>query len=319
MLEETCLFYGPVLSRRFGYSLGIDLVPFKVCVYDCIYCQLGRTTNKTLERKRYIDIDFKDFENDLKEKIKNCSYLNYITFSGSGEPTLNSDIGKLINIVKASSNIPVAVLTSGGTLGFDDVVNSIKGADLIKVSLDAPDDRLLKKINRPCRGVNFNKNISGLKKLLNNFSGDVWMEIMILEGINDGPDSAYMFKHIIEDLGEGVKRVHLNTAVRHSGGSFIKLPSQERLKEIKDIIGSNVQIIGKVDYKKYDRKLAEIEKEIIELIKRRPVSIKDISSSLGFNLNEVIKIVDKLQRDGEIEYSINENMKYYFKPKEFKA
>ncbi len=313
------MFYGPVLSRRFSYSLGIDLVPFKVCVYDCIYCQLGRTTNKTLERKRYIDVDFKDFENDLKKRIKNCSYLNYITFSGSGEPTLNSDIGKLIGIVKENSDIPVAVLTSGGTLEFDDVINSIKEADLIKVSLDAPDNRLLKKINCPCSGVNFNKNISGFKKLLNNFSGDIWMEIMILEGINDDPDSAYMFKHIIEDLGEGIKKVHLNTAVRYSGGSFIKLPSWERLKEIKSIIGGKAQIIEKVDYKKYDRRLAGIEEEIIELIKRRPVSIKDISSSLGFNLNEVIKVIDKLQREGEIEYSINENIKYYFKPKELKT
>src|SRR4030042_4592701 len=170
MLEESYLFYGPVLSRRFGYSLGIDLVPFKVCVYDCLYCQLGKTINKTAERKRYMDIDFKDFEIELKKRIKNYSYLDYITFSGSGEPTLNSDIGKLIGIVKENSSIPIAVLTSGGTLGFNDVINDIKGADLIKVSLDAPYNRLLKKINRPCREVNFNKNIAGFKKLLNNFN-----------------------------------------------------------------------------------------------------------------------------------------------------
>jgi len=103
------LFYGPVLSRRFGYSLGIDLVPFKVCVYDCIYCQLGRTTNKTSERKRYIGIDFKDFETELIKRINDNPYIDYITFSGSGEPTLNSDIGKFIDIIKKNSNIPVLV------------------------------------------------------------------------------------------------------------------------------------------------------------------------------------------------------------------
>ena len=310
------MFYGPVLSRRFGYSLGIDLVPFKVCMYDCVYCQLGRTTNKTIERKKYVDIDFKDFETELIKRIKDYSYLDYITFSGSGEPTLNSDISKLIGIIKKISDIPVLVLTSGGTLGFDGVVDDIKGADLIKVSMDAPDNRLLKKINRPCREVNFDKNISGLKKLLNDFSGDIWLEIMILEGINDDLDLAYMFKYIIEDLGEGIKKVHLNTAVRPSGENYIKLPNPERLKEIKNILGKKANVIEKVSYKKYNRKLVKIEEEIIELLKRRPVGLKDIASSLGLNLNEVIKIIDKLLGSGEIEYSINANMKYYFKPKE---
>jgi len=313
------LFYGPVLSRRFGYSLGIDLVYLKVCVYDCVYCQLGSTTNKTVERKKYVDIDFKDFETELKKRIKNCSYLDYITFSGSGEPTLNSDIGKLIDIIKKNSDIPVLVLTSGGTLVFDGVVDDIKRADLIKVSLDAPDNRLLGKINRPCKEVSFNRNILGLKKLLDDFSGDIWLEIMILEGINDDLDSAYMFKHIIEDLGEGIKKIHLNTAIRYSGENYLKLPDRGRLEKIKDILGSKAQIIEKVIYKKYNRELVKIEEEIIELLKRRPVSINDIASSLSLNLNEVIKIVDKLLGEGEIKYSINENMKYYFKPKELKA
>jgi len=313
------LFYGPVLSRRFGYSLGIDLVYLKVCVYDCVYCQLGSTTNKTVERKKYVDIDFKDFETELKKRIKNCSYLDYITFSGSGEPTLNSDIGKLIDIIKKNSDIPVLVLTSGGTLGFDGVVDDIKRADLIKVSLDAPDNRLLGKINRPCKEVSFNRNILGLKKLLDDFSGDIWLEIMILEGINDDLDSAYMFKHIIEDLGEGIKKIHLNTAIRYSGENYLKLPDRGRLEKIKDILGSKAQIIEKVIYKKYNRELVKIEEEIIELLKRRPVSINDIASSLSLNLNEVIKIIDKLLGEGEIKYSINENMKYYFKPKELKA
>jgi len=308
------LFYGPVLSRRFGYSLGIDVIPFKVCVYDCIYCQLGRTTNKTIERKKYVDIDFRDFETELIKRIKDCPYIDYITFSGSGEPTLNSDISKLIDIIKKNSDIPVVVLTSGGTLGFDGVIDDIKGADLIRVSMDAPDNQLLKKINRPCREVSFDKNISGLKKLLNDFSGDIWLEIMILKGINDDPDSAYMFKNVIEDLGEGIKKIHLNTAVRPSDENYIKLPGMERLKKIESILGSKAHLIGKVNYKRYNTELVKIEKEIIELLKRRPVCMKDIASSLGLNLNEVIKIIDRLLSVGEIKYSINKNMKYYFKP-----
>jgi len=310
------LFYGPVLSRRFGYSLGIDLVPFKVCVYDCIYCQLGRTTDKTIKRKKYINIDLKEFEEELIRRVDGSPYLNYITFSGSGEPTLNSDIGKFIDIIKKNSDIPVVVLTSGGTLEASGVIDDIKGADLIKVSLDAPDNRLLKKINRPCGEVNFEKNISGLKELLGNFNGDTWLEIMILEGINDDLDSAYMFKNIIEDLGKGIKNIHLNTAVRPSAENYLRLPKTERMEEIKKILGDKARIIEKVNIKKYNRKLVKVEKEIIELLKRRPVSLKDITSSLGLNLNEVIKIIDKLLNNGEIKYSVNRNIKYYFKPEE---
>ncbi len=310
------LFYGPVLSRRFGYSLGIDLIPFKVCVYDCIYCQLGRTTNKTTERKKYIDIDFNEFGSTLIKKISECKYLNYITFSGSGEPTLNSDISKLIGIIKKATNIPVAVLTCGGTLGSDDVINDIIEADIIKISLDAPDNRILKKINRPCTGVDFNKNISGLKKLLDSFSGSIWLEIMIMEGINDSLDHAAKFKELIEDLGEGIEKIHINTAVRPSGGKYMRLPSRQKLQEIKDVLGKKAEIIGKVDTKRYSRDLLMIEDEIVELLSRRPGTIKDIASALGINLNEAIKIIDKLFSEGKIKSKARQNINHYYIIKE---
>lgn len=306
------LFYGPVLSRRFGYSLGIDLIPFKVCVYDCIYCQLGRTTNKTMMRKKYIDINFDEFESSLIKKISECQYLNYITFSGSGEPTLNSDIPELIRIIKKVTDIPVVVLTSGGTLGFDSIVNDIKGADIIKVSLDTHDGKLLKKINRPCRGIGFDKNISGLKKLLNSFSGDIWLEIMILKGINDSLDSAGKFKELIKSLGEGIEKIHINTAARPSDGDYMRLPEQERLQKIKNILGEKAEIIVKVDTKKYSRNLLKTEDEIVGLLKRRPTSIKDISYALGINLNEAIKIIDKLFSEEKIKFKIKQKVKYYY-------
>jgi wyosine [tRNA(Phe)-imidazoG37] synthetase (radical SAM superfamily) len=312
------MFYGPVLSRRFGYSLGIDLISFKVCVYDCIYCQLGKTTNKTIKRKRYADINFDEFETELAKKINGCAYLNYITFSGSGEPTLNEDIAKLISIVKRATDIPVAVLTSGGTLGFDSVISDIEEADLIKVSLDAPDEKLLKIINHPFKEVSFTKNISGIKRLLDSFNGDVWLEIMILKGINDDLDAAYKFKKIIKELGEGVKKIHINTAVRPSEGSYLKIPSKERLQEIRNILGKKAELIGKVETKKYSRNLLLIEKEIMGLLKRRPSNMEDISQALGINLNEAIKIIDKLFSEKKVIVSSRGNARYYFVSKEEK-
>jgi wyosine [tRNA(Phe)-imidazoG37] synthetase (radical SAM superfamily) len=315
------LFYGPVLSRRFGYSLGIDVVPFKICTYDCIYCQLGRTTDKTVRRKNYVDIDPVEFKTGLKKRIKSCSCLDYITFSGSGEPTLNSSIGRLIGIVKESTNIPVAILTGGGTLWLDDVICDIKRADIIKVSLDAPNDKLLKKINRPCREINFDKNLSGLKNLVNNFNGEIWIEIMVLTNINDNAESAYMFKSIINSMGDSIKRVHLNTAIRFFGRNptenNIKLSDTSRLEKIKNILGDKTEIIGRADYQKYGRKLIEIEKEIVELLRRRPMEIKDIAYSLGININEVIKFISKLLDAGEIK-KVNRNDDIYYSKMEDK-
>lgn len=310
------LFYGPVLSRRFGYSLGIDLIPSKMCVYDCIYCQLGRTTNRTTERKKYIDIDFDEFESLLIKKISECKHLNYITFSGSGEPTLNSDISRLIGIIKKITDIPVAVLTSGGTLGIDSVINDIIKADIIKVSLDAPNDKMLRKINRPCRGIDFDKNIAGLKKLLSSFRGSIWLEMMIMNGINDSLDSADGFKELIESLGEGIDKIHINTAVRPSGGEYKELPARQKLQEIKDVLGKKAEIIGKVDIKKYSRDLLMIEDEVVGLLGRRPATIKDIAYALGINLNEAIKIIDKLFSEKKIKSKARQNTKYYYIIKE---
>ncbi len=306
-----------MLSRRFGYSLGVDLIPLKVCVYDCVYCQLGKTTNKTIERKKYVDIDYSEFKNELKKRIKSYPYIDYITFSGSGEPTLNSDIGKLINIAKENSSIPVVVLTCGGTLSIEGVIDDIKGADLLKVSLDAPDDRLLKKINRPPREIDFDKNMYGLQKLVDCFNGDIWLEIMILGDVNDGEDDAYKSKSIIEGLGDRIKKIHLNTPVRSLGESKgrhpVKMPSLKKLERIRDILGDKAIIIGGVSRKEYSSNMVEMEKEIIELLKRRPVGIKEIAFSLGLNINEVIKFINKLLGSGEIERSIRNNMEYYFK------
>ncbi|MEA2015818.1 MAG: radical SAM protein [Actinomycetota bacterium] len=312
------MFYGPVLSRRFGYSLGVDLIPLKVCVYDCIYCQLGKTTNKTIERKKYVDINFEEFKDELTKKIKSYPYIDYITFSGSGEPTLNSDIGRLIAIAKENSNIPVAVLTSGGILSFDEVIDDISGADLIKVSLDATDDRMFKKINRPSKGINFDKNIKGLKKLMERFSGNIWLEIMLMEKVNDDLENAHKFKSVIESMGDNIEKIHLNTPVRsleeRMGRNPVKIPQMKRLNEIKKILGNKAKIIGEISRKKYNSNMAGIEKEIIELLKRRPVRIKEIAFSLGLNINEVIKFTGKLLDMGEIERVVRNDMEYYFKP-----
>ncbi len=139
--------YGPVPSRRLGRSLGIDLVPFKTCTYDCIYCQLGRTTNKTMERRPYVPV--KDILSELKIKLAIGGSPDYISIAGSGEPTLHSDIGELIGKIKEITKIPVAVLTNGSLLYLPEVRAALMQADLVIPSLDAGDEELFHYVNRP--------------------------------------------------------------------------------------------------------------------------------------------------------------------------
>jgi len=313
--KNSSIIYGPVFSRRFGYSLGIDIVPYKTCTYDCVYCQLGKTTNKTVERKRYIKVNIKNFLGNLKDVVNSNKRIDYITFSGLGEPTLNSDIGMLIGRVKEITNIPVVVLTGGGLLYKEDVVNDIKNADLIKVSLDAPNDKILKKINRPHHNINFQNNLDGLKQLLRNFNGRVWLEIMLIKGLNDGIDEVNEFKNIIDDIGivgNGIEKIHLNTSVRPTGGKNVLIPDHKRLLKIREILGKKTEIIQYSKVELQTKHRDNLENDIVELVKRRPVSAKDISDSLEVNLNEVIKSLRELLIKDKIKNKVYNNSKYYY-------
>ena len=307
------MVYGPVLSRRFGYSLGVDIIPFKICPYDCIYCQLGKTTDKTTKRKRYINIDIRSFLRSLKNVIESAKKINYITFSGSGEPTLNTDIGILISKTKQLTNIPVAVLTNGSLLYRKEVVESLRKADLIKVSFDAPDEICFKKVNKPSPAITFKKIIDGLNLLLNNFNGKIWLEVMIIKNINDSIEQAKQFKKIIDDLdknGSRINKIHLNTPVRPSEPGEILIPDSVRLKEIESILGGKAEIIRDLKLKSKEFKSSRLEQEIVELVKRRPGNIKEISRSLQTNINQVIKCLKNLSDQKKIKLKSYMNKNY---------
>ena len=313
------LFYGPVASRRFGYSLGIDLIPYKVCSFDCIYCQLGKTTVKTIERKRYKEINLHSFLSKLEDIIKNANRIDYITFSGSGEPTLNLDIGVLIANVKKITDIPVAVLTNGSTLYKEDVVNDLKNADLIKVSLDACNESIFKIINRPYHTLVFNNIINGINLLSKNFNGRIWLEIMLLKTVNDDLNTAYEFKRIFNEKNnilERIEKIHINTPIRPSGFKEVFIPSLSDIQLLKNMLGEKAEVINQITENEfvsdYDKENKEIYERIVELAKRRPVTTRDMSYSLGMNINEIIKCVRYLLNDDKIKYKIYRNTRYYY-------
>lgn len=177
--------FGPVPSRRLGLSLGVDLLQYKTCTYDCIYCQVGETTNKTIEHKPYVAID--KVIDELKINLKNTN-PDTVTLAGSGEPTLNSQIKEVIGYIKSLSGIRIAVITNGSLLWKDEIRDSIIEADIIMPTLTTAHENTFRRIHRPNGELRFSSVLYGLKKLRNVYEGNYWLEIMLIAGMNDSAE-----------------------------------------------------------------------------------------------------------------------------------
>lgn len=299
--------FGPVPSRRLGFSLGVDVIPFKTCTLDCIYCQVGRTTCKTIERKEYVNLA--EVLDELKEVLKTGKQIDYITFSGSGEPTLNSQIGEMIVRVKGITNVPVAVLTNSTLFSDKKVRRDLLRADLVVPSLDAATQEVFERINRPCRGLQIEEIIQGLIQFSREYTGQIWLEIMLVKGVNDNQDELNAFKSAVEKINPD--KIQLNTPVRPTCDEGVEVVSEERLAEIKEFFGEKCDVISEFERKEQKEEVYNIEEKVFELIKRRPVTCQDISSSLGLHINEVVKCVDKLEKNNKIVSKVYEDNRYF--------
>ena len=299
--------FGPVPSRRLGRSLGIDIVPYKVCSFDCIYCQLGRTTTKTLERKEYIPLDeiIADFELRLAE---DCEF-DYITLSGSGEPTLYSKIGELIEAIKNRSSKPLAVLTNGSLLWKPEVRDSILGADLVLPSLDAGNQRSFELINRPCEGLDFEQVVDGIEKFTRIFKGKTWLEVFLLSGICDPYVEAKAIAERVKRISPSVTQ--LNTVARPPCESYALPVSRKSMEQLAWLFPAPVEIIA--DFSPAPKKQigSANRDDIVNLLCRRPCTSKDISDSLSVHYIETLKILEHLVREKIIEVQEKEGKIFY--------
>ena len=298
--------FGPVPSRRLGRSLGIDLVPFKTCSYDCLYCQVGLTTDKTVERKFFVPID--DIISELKTKLD--SQPDYITLSGSGEPTLYAGCEKLISSIKEITDVSVAVITNGSMLCFEDVRRAIMPADLVVPSLDAGDAETFEKINRPACEITFDKMLAGLIEFRRQFKGDFWLEVFFIEGINDSDEQVEKLAVCIEKISPD--KVQLNTVVRPPAESNVRAVSKDWLERIAGQIYKNAEIIA--DYSKICQsgEFSACAADVLEMLKRRPCSAEDVSAGLSIHPNETAKYIAHLADAGKIE-PYNQDGKIYYK------
>ena len=300
--------FGPVPSRRLGRSLGIDLVPYKTCTFDCIYCELGRTTHKTISRQSYAPPE------DIQGELEIClSALekkpDYITVSGSGEPTLNTNIGAIIRKIKEITSTPVAVLTNGSLLSMDEVRGDLTGADFVLPSLDAITPALFEYINRPHPSLSIEEIISGLIQFRKQYRGQIWLEVVFCRGINDDKEEIERLKGIIERIQPD--RVQLNTPVRPPAEEFAYPLTTTQLEEIRKKLGDKAEIISEFTAPLGEEFNSVKDTEILNLIKRRPCTTEDISKALGLRIDEVVKHLNHLTKTGTVRYRMYEHRCYY--------
>jgi wyosine [tRNA(Phe)-imidazoG37] synthetase (radical SAM superfamily) len=301
--------YGPVLSRRLGRSLGVDLVPFKTCTYDCIYCQLGCTTNKTLERKEYVAVN--EILTELEQKLAADDPPDYISLAGSGEPTLNSGIGDVIKGIKKLTDIPVAVLTNGSLLWRNDVQDALMEADLVLPSLDVGDVFLFQYVNRPHRDISFMQMIGGIATFTKRFPGSVWLEVLLLAGVTGMPLEVKKIAAIAEHIG--AERIHLNSAWRPCAEEFAYALPMKQLQALAKVFPGKVEIISEAEGENVASSAVGGvgEFDILGLLRRRPCTLDGIAKGLGMHVAETIKRMDFLLATGKVDTVVVGGKSFY--------
>jgi wyosine [tRNA(Phe)-imidazoG37] synthetase (radical SAM superfamily) len=307
MTQDRRFVYGPVPSRRLGLSLGVDILPFKTCTLDCAYCQLGSTGKTVVRRGSFFPP--KDILAQVREALGSGQRVDVITFSGSGEPTLNRDIGRLIRAIKRMTRVPIVVLTNGTLLGRPDVRRDLAAADIVVPSLDAVPEGLFRRVNRPHSSLRSDRLIAGLVRFRKEFRGRIWLEVMLVKGVNDSPAHIRALKKAVELIDPD--RVHLNTVVRPPADARARPLTPAAMDRVRRALGPRAEVVA--SFRERDRPPAavDLDRAILETVGRRPVTVEDISASLGRHRDEVLKALAALLREGEVRASPHGGRTYY--------
>lgn len=298
--------YGPVASRRLGLSLGVDVLPYKTCTLDCIYCQLGRTSDLTIERKSFFPR-----EEILAEVLEVAAETNpeYITFSGSGEPTLNSDIGWLIREIKSQTRKQLAVLTNSSLLWMSEVREELMATDLVVPSLDAATEETWRKLNRPHPDLRFDQVIDGLVTFSQEYRDELWVEILLVKGVNDSSEHIKALRRVLSRMR--YSKIHLNTVVRPPSEEFALALSYGELEEIAKRLPADTEAV--LPFREKGKQISahgEAER-ILAAIARRPMTVKQIKESLGITATRARIILSELISNGKAKQVTHENKEFY--------
>jgi len=302
--------FGPVPSRRLGMSLGVDMVPFKTCTLDCVYCECGKTSTHTSLRKEYIPA--RELIEELDLYLASNPELDVITFAGSGEPTCNTALSQVVDHLTSIYPLyKTAILTNSSLLHIREVQNTLMHIDYALPSLDAVSQSVFEKINNPAEGITSSSIITGLIAFAKEYTGTLWVEIFIVPGINDSDDELLLIKNVLEEIKPS--RVQLNTLDRPAACDWVQPATSDQLNRIAQLfLPLPVEIITRKI--KVDDTVTTNTQTIADLcaiLKRRPMTVEDIAISLRRNINEVFTLLDNLKKRQNVSVEKVEDKTFY--------
>lgn len=283
--------FGPVPSRRFGRSLGVDLTPLKTCSFDCVFCQLGHTSHKTLDRRAYVPIA--DVRSELLHWREGGGAADYISLSGSGEPTLHTEFGDILTFIKKEFSIPAVLLSNSSLFWLAEVREAALSADIAKLSLSAWDSDSFRRINRPHPELEFDRCLEGLRSFRGAFRGKLWLEVFLVEGVNSSPDAVRKIAAVAETISPD--EVHLNTVARPPAEKTVVAVSAAAMEEYAGLFRPRARVIAGFPTRCGEDVRAN-EDSILDLLRRRPCTSRQIADAFGMHINEVSKYTGDLVR-----------------------
>ena len=288
--------FGPVPSRRLGISLGVDLVPQKTCTYNCVYCECGKTTDLTCERREYVPTGRVIAE--LDAYLATAPDLDYVTFAGSGEPTLHSGIGEIIAFVKDRyPRYRVAVLTGSALLPDPAVRAALMRADLVVPSLDAVSEEVFQALNRPHQGLTAGRVLAGLIAFVREYPGEVRLEVFIVPGINDTDEEVRRLRDAVAAINPD--RVQVNTLDRPGTDIRVRAASPRTLERVAGMLGG--EVIGAApDESAMVPEAREVTDTLLATLRRRPCTVADLARTSGLRPAEVTKYLRVLEEKGVV-------------------
>jgi len=297
-------FYGPVYSRRLGFSLGVDLLQKKICSYGCVYCQQGATAHTTLQRFNCVDIT--ELKKQLNVILAQKPHIDYITVSGSGEPTLHQGLDKLLKAINdvTKHKYSICVITNGSLLSDAKVRQELRGADMVMPSLDGYDEKSFQMIDKPDKHLSFAQTVAGLVDFRKEYQGELWLEIMLVKGINDTQKAFLRFKELVAMIKPD--KVQINLPVRPAPHTKKNLmPAMKAVNSFHKILGAVSAVVVAKPVKSKKHFLDDCTQIVTTTLKRRPQTIDDLANGLQIDYPSLKRCLSILLKTGKI----NENKK----------
>ncbi len=301
--------FGPVPSRRFGRSLGVDLTPLKTCSFNCLFCQLGPTPHPTLERRDYVPIPA--VQEEILRWRDAGGKADYATLSGSGEPTLHTGFGGILRFLKTELPCPAVLLSNGSLFHLPEVRQAAGEADIVKLSLSAWDGASFRRVNRPHPDLDFARHLEGMRAFRQTYAGQIWLEVFLVSGLNDSPENAARIAALAESIAPD--RIHLNTAVRPPAQADVQSVPPEKMESLAGLFRPRAAVVASYSSRLGDGIQAN-ETRILDLLRRRPCTAQQIAAAFGLHLNEVAKYTGSLLQTRQIKTTWRGEETYFEAP-----